>query len=486
LSDSRKQTLRIAHGTAARFVGRTLGAIISLVALHEATRYFGPIQWGPITAALAWVTVFSYLGSPGVAMLTMREIAKPGADASTIFGRALTATIVVSVGGGIAALILGVPTYWGRTATLTLMLIMVPGIPLMALFMTGGSVLVGRGRSGSRAALDTISSVFLLAATLVVVEAHLRSSGYAVAYVCSVAASGLIALALARRLVRPKLRGSLRGLAGTLKSSLPFGQFDLFAIVYARADSIMLFLIRGSRPVALYGVAYQVANFIFAMPALLSNALLPDFMNASNERQQFLARRALDAILTVAIPLPLFGALFSRPFVIWIAGSRYAGAGTPLAILTGAGAIALCNGYLVQVAIFAGAERGLWRVIGTITVVNLAANAVAVTLWGVDGAASVMILSEAVGLAMYWKIYRGKMPNPLGRRYPLSVIGASLGLLAICWALHAGLGLGPGAGVVMLARAVMLGLAYATLLYLLTFSARHLASRRDKARAERG
>jgi PST family polysaccharide transporter len=486
LNDFRKQTRHITYGTAARLFGRVLGALISLVALREATRYFGPLQWGPITAALAWVSVFSYLGSPGVALFTMREIAKPRVDAGPVFGRALAATVAVSLAAGVAALALGVPTYWGRTETLTMVLILVPGIPLMALFLTGGSVLVGCGRSTSRAALDAVSSVFLLAATLVVVEGHLHSRGYAVAYLGSTVASGLVALALARRRVRPKLRGSVRALAGTLRVSLPFGQFDLFAIVYARADSIMLFLIRGNRPVALYGVAYQIANFLFAMPALLSNALLPDFMSTNEERRRFLARRALDAILTVAIPLPLFGALFARPFVVWIAGSRYAGAALPLAILTGAGAISLCNGYLVQMAIFAGAERGLWRVIGTVTIVNLAANVVAVFLWSANGAAGVMILSEAMALAMYWRIYRAKMPNPLGHRYPLSVITASLGLLVIWWVLHAGLGLSPGDGIAMLARAVVLGLVYAALLSLITFGARRLASRRDAARARLG
>lgn len=486
MSDSRKQTRHIAYGTSARFFGRLLGALISLVALREATRYFGPLQWGPITAALAWVSVFSYLGSPGVAMFTMREIAKPNVDAGPVFGRALTATVAASLGAGVAALALSVPTYWGRTETLAMVFILAPGIPLMALFLTGGSVLVGCGRSTSRAALDTISSVFLLAATLVVVETHLRSRGYAVAYLGSVVASGLVALALARRRVRPKLRGSLRGLAGTLRASLPFGQFDLFAVVYARADSIMLFLIRGNRLVALYGVAYQIANFLFAMPALLSNALLPDFMNANNDRRRFLARRALDVILTVAVPLPLFGALFARPFVVWIAGSRYAGAGPPLAILTGAGAIALLNGYLFQMAIFVGAEKGLWHVISTVTIANLAANAVAVSFWGADGAAAVMILSEAIGLTMYWRLYRTKMPSPLGRRYPLSVIAALLGLLASWWALHAGLAFGPGTGLSMFPTALALAAVYAALLWAITFVTRQFARRRDGRVAPRG
>jgi O-antigen/teichoic acid export membrane protein len=407
----------------------------------------------------------------------MREIAKPGTDTAVVFGRAVTATLAVSVAASATALLLGYPLYFGRTETLTLMLIMVPGIPLLALFMTSGAVLVGLGRSNARASLDTISSVFLLAITLIAVKSHLHASGYAIAYVGSVAASCAVALILARRVVRPTLRGSGSGLSRMLRASLPFGQFDLFAVVYARADSIMLFLIRGSRSVALYGVAFQVATFLFAMPVLLSNALLPEFMGADTRRREYLARRALDVILTVALPLPLFGVLFARPFVIWIAGTRFDGAGPPLAILTGAGAIALLNGFLFQMAIFVGAEKGLWRVIGTVTIANLAANAVAVSLWGADGAAAVMILSEAIGLVMYWRLYRTKMSSPLGRRYPFSVLSASL-ILIVGWSiLHASFNLNPGVGAEIIPRALALTASYGGLLWSLCYLARHVSRR---------
>ena len=106
-------------------------------------------------------------------------------------------------------------------------------------------------------------------------------------------------------------------------------------------------------------------------------------------------------ILTVALPMPLFGVLFARPFVIWISGERFAAAGPLLAILVGMATIALMNGYLFQMAVFAGAERGLWRTAAAGTVSNIAANAVAVTFWGAPGAAYVMIFSETVGLMLY-------------------------------------------------------------------------------------
>jgi len=240
----------------------------------------------------------------------------------------------------------------------------------------------------------------------------------------------------------------------------------------------MLFLIKGSRPTAWYGLAFQIATFLFSMPALLANTLLPDFMNETTERRHFLARRALDVLLTVSLPLPVFGVLFARPFVIWMAGRGFSRTGPLLAILTIAAAIALVNGYLFQMAVYAGAEKGLWRAVGVVTAANLAANAVAVSLWGATGAATVMILSEAVGLGLYWRVYRATMPSPLGRRYPLSVALATLGLIGVSWALHAGLGVKTGVGVGILPRVAGLIAVYFALVWCFTTCARRLTSTR--------
>ena len=150
MTDSRNQTLRIAYGTSARLIGRTLGALVTLVALREATRYFDPLQWGEITAALSWFGIFSYLGSPGVATLAMREVARPDADAGSVFGRAITATVLVSLGSILAAAAIGLLVYHGRSTVLAMVLILVLGIPFTGLFLISGSILAGRGRSDFR------------------------------------------------------------------------------------------------------------------------------------------------------------------------------------------------------------------------------------------------------------------------------------------------------------------------------------------------
>ena len=136
------------------------------------------------------------------------------------------------------------------------------------------------------------------------------------------------------------------------------------------------------------------------------------------------------------------------------------------------------NGYLFQMAVFAGAERGLWRTAAVGTVSNIAANAVAVTFWGATGAAYVMILSETVDSMMYWRIYRTRMPSPLGRRYPPSVVGATFGLVVIWAILHIGLNLEPGNGLAVVPRALALAALYGILLWFISSLVRRLARRK--------
>ena len=146
---------------------------------------------------------------------------------------------MISLAAAVASSVVALPVYWDKDATLSMVLILAPGVPLLALFLTSGSVLVGAQRGTARALLDPGSSLFLLAATIAVVEAHSGSRGYAAAYVAR-SPRALAATALAVQAVRPRFQKTRGGWLSMVRTSLPFGQFHLFAVVYARADSIML------------------------------------------------------------------------------------------------------------------------------------------------------------------------------------------------------------------------------------------------------
>lgn len=472
---------RIAYGTAARLGGRVLGGLVTLIALHYATHWFGPEEWGHITVAIAWISLFAAIGGPGVATLALREIARRDAPRGEVLGSTAVASAVVGLGDALLAVAIAVAVYWSQPDTLVLVAAFAAAAPLNAVFVTSGSGLAGLGRNDLRGLMDVGSSVLLLGATLAVVGERLGATAYAAGYDASLLVSAVVATWIAARRCAPVRLGS-HHLVSTIRASVPLGQVDVLASVYARADTLLLFFLKGASPVALYGVAYQVATFVMASPTFFTSAIAPDYMVADTAGRERIVRRSFDVLITVALPVPLFGVVFARPFVVWLAGARFAGAGPLLAILSFAAAATLLDAFLFQIALFAGLEDRIWRSLAVVTAANLVANAVAIPVWGATGAAVAMIVSESVGLAAYSRRFLRAHPEAIDGAQAVAVAAAVI-LLGAAWALLVSLAhLGPGTRAGIVPRALALAVAYGVLVLLF----RRLASWLARVRASSG
>ena len=68
-------------------------------------------------------------------------------------------------------------------------------------------------------------------------------------------------------------------------SSLPLGVMLVFNLVYFRADTFILSILKSSRDVGIYGLSYKFFDFLIALPLFLSNSLYPYLLkNKKNTR----------------------------------------------------------------------------------------------------------------------------------------------------------------------------------------------------------
>jgi O-antigen/teichoic acid export membrane protein len=95
---SRMLRQRISYNASSRFVGRLLGALITLVALRLATHYFHPARWGVIVAASAFANLFVGVCDFGVMRIVSRELAAPESDERTIYGAGIIGVTAISLG----------------------------------------------------------------------------------------------------------------------------------------------------------------------------------------------------------------------------------------------------------------------------------------------------------------------------------------------------------------------------------------------------
>lgn len=403
---SRATRRRILQGTLARLAGRAAGGVVSLVALHYATRYFGPSVWGSIVAAIALYTVFSAIGDFGTGKITSREVARTSEGASSVYGTSLAAATLLGLAGAGLLVAVGALLYFSHGETLRYVLVLSPAVLFMAWWQTSASVLTARERNDVRAVLDVGSSLLLLAGVLVILSLQESGLWYVLVATGSVALTAVVALVLASSYVKPHLAWDRRQIKRFVRRSAPVGASLMLFALYLRVGVVLLTLFRGDREVGAYGVAVQIAMFIMSTPAFLMGAVLAPFMQADRRERLRLTQHALWLLISVSLPIPVFLGLFAHGFVTMLSGRSFASAAHPLVILGVASTIWCVNIGVLDLVINEGGEDRLLRPLGQSAALSIAMSLLVVPWFGMDGAACVIIGTELVNLYQFTRLHR--------------------------------------------------------------------------------
>ncbi len=458
----------IAYNAGFRVVGRVGGGVLSLVALHLATHYFGPRYWATVVAAVAYVSIFVPASDLGIAAIASRELARRDSTERTIYGAAIVGSLLSSLGGSGIMAAVGSLIYLGHPTVRAFAYLLAPLIIATAVWTASSAVLVAHSRNDIRAVIDVSSSVVLLGGVILVSHLRLGREAYLGAVVASSASAAVLGLAFARRYVRPSFKGARSTVAKLWSSARSVAIAQMLAAVYLRADTILLFLMSGMASVAFYGVAFQLAIFAMSVPGILMSAVLPAYISASTERREQLLQAALDVAVSLAAITPLLVGLLAAPMVRLVAGSHFLPAVPLLAILGGAIALALPNGVFYSALILDGHERLVMRTVGTVTAVNIIGNLAFIPLFGASAAAGVMIVSELAAVVANGRAYRRattRFPSMKQSAVSVSVAAAISAVLEVVRrATRLGL---EGGALAMMAQAVAALVAYLVALFII-------------------
>ena len=390
---------RISYNAASRFAGRTLGGLISLVALHLAANYFGPSGWGPIAGALAFIGLLTSLADFGVGSILSRDLVTSNSPRELLasglaaaLGLSMAATIVAGIGGGIA--------FAGLPVTRSLVFVLLPTIPATAVFAALSAVLIAESRNDVRAIFDVVSSLLPLAGVLVLVSLRSGPEGYAALVSATSVVMVFVGLLAATRYVNPDFRAVAKRTFGVLRDALPLGLSQLTGVIYLRIDTLLVVAFLSASQVGYYAVDTRVAAFFAATAGILTVAATPAFLRKDLAGWRQLTSRLVRLLAAGGLVVVLIGIFLPHLILEIVAGGRFGPAAAALRFLlvaTGLGFVAACFGTVIYLT---GNQRWLWRIGIVVLVVNVVANLIAIPRWGIEGAGGAFVLSEIVQLLL--------------------------------------------------------------------------------------
>lgn len=207
-----------------------------------------------------------------------------------------------------------------------------------------------------------------------------------------------------------------------LRESLPLMGVMVVALVYWRADGVLLSVLSTHSEVGVYGLAYTLAFntevlAIFFLKSSLSTAT-ELFSRDVPAFAQFLGR-SVELMYFMMVPVAVVGALLARPLIGLFGDQAFVARGTPtLALLLVAAGLRCIASTLGQGLFASHQQQFLFRVWIITLALNVVLNLVLAPRFGAVGAGIALVCTELFSVAAAsWQLRRKS-----GYREPLAFV----------------------------------------------------------------
>lgn len=392
-----QNTRKIAHNTAIQIAGKAISTLLGLIGIGMMTRYLGLEQFGWYITAISFLQFIGILIDFGMTPVSAQMLSEPAHDKDQLLRnllgfRFISAVIFLSLSPAIS-LLFPYPTEVKQAIALLT-------ISFLAIAMN--QVFVGYYQKKLTMHIQAIGDV-IGRAVLVIGMWFMITNRAGFLPVMIVVGSASISYMLflwivATRATRIRLAFDLHIWKAIMHKSWPIAISIIFNVVYLRGDVILLSWFQKFEEVGLYGAAYRVIDILGQTAMMMMGVILPllAFSWTHKKRDEFKKQyqQAFDAIMLFAVPVTIGTILLANKIMVFVAGTEFAMAGTPLQIL----AIAVFGVYFG--AIFGHTavaidkqKQTMWIYISN-AIISLIAYLYFIPRFGMYGAAWVTVFSE--------------------------------------------------------------------------------------------
>jgi len=213
--------------------------------------------------------------------------------------------------------------------------------------------------------------------------------------------------ALGRYVVRPELDVDRGRWLPLLRAGVPIGVLGVLLGSLVRIDQTLLSFLSdapGNTEVGFFGAAFRLVEATMFIGWAFSAAMLPWFARhaGAGERERLAAgyELGMKATATVLVPVGLAFVLLADPLIHLLYGSPYGPAVGPLRLLGVMVVLIGLNDLAAVLLIARDRPLAFARVVGAVTVLNIALNFVLIPTYGASGAAFTAALSAFLLLVL--------------------------------------------------------------------------------------
>ena len=362
-------------------------------------RYLGPVQFGSLNFALAFIALFATMTTLGLDGIVIRELLHHPEDTHELLGTSLA----LRSGGSLVAVCLSIATLRLIQPHDRQALILVSILSFTLIFQAFDAIdYLFQSQVRSKFTVWAKNGAFLIFAAVRVSLINFKSPLWTFAAAnTGEFALGAVGLVLCYQLSGGRLiswKSSKKRAVQLLQQSWPALFSGMAIMVYMRLDMVMLKLMQGDFAVGLYSAATKVSEVWYFVPMAIASSVSPSIMKAKDDPELLHSRlRKLFSLMTLlACVIGSIVALASHAIIRTLYSNDFSGAAPVLMVHIWA-----------SVFVFLGVAQSPWDITKNLltlslyrtiagAVVNVLMNLYLIPKYSAMGAAIATVVSYAI------------------------------------------------------------------------------------------
>lgn len=362
-------------------------------------KYLGPNDFGLLSYAISFVSIFSSFASLGMDSIIVRELVANDKMSSSIIGTSFYLRLISAF---ISILLTAAVLFVSNEEFFTAVLILI--ISISTIFQSF-NVIDFYFQSKVQARFTVYAQFISLIVSsalkmyLIIVEAPLVYFAYAIALESLIFAIGLYIAFNKNAEIKLKWNFNSILAKSILKDSYPLLLAGVVIAIYMKIDQIMIKKMLDNSQAGYYSAAVKICELWYFIPMAISNSIFPAIINAKKTSEEVYKRRMqqfydLMAWLSVGIAIPL--TIFAPQIIIFLYGTDFTPAFPVLQIYIWSAA-----------ATFLGVASSQYLVAENLTkisffrtfigmIVNVALNLILIPSIGIIGSALATLISYSL------------------------------------------------------------------------------------------
>lgn len=454
--------IKLARGTLVQTGGKIISIALGWAIVLTMTNYLGASGFGQYTIITAYLQFFGVMADLGMVLVSAQMLAENPQNRQTVFNNLFTFRLATAF-----VLLVTAPLFiWlfpYDLAVKTGVVILSLSFFLVALIQVFTGLLQTTLRMTPVVIAELAARLILLGALWYAVANNLGLTIILWGVVGGSVANLLIVWWFARGLVTVRLAFDKQIWRTISARSWPLAVGIFFNLIYLKADTLILSLVRSEAEVGVYGASYRVLEVLITFPTMFAGLLLPLLAGyvVQQKMTEFknMLQYAFDLMLMLALPM-VVGVVALASQIAALFGADFATAGVPLLryliLATGVIFVGTLFGHVV---VALNKQKEVLWIYALTAFVSVLSYVWLVPLYGAPAAALLTLAAESlVAILLYrylvqqiqWTVSLSKVPKIL---LALLAMGGWLWLSKNIWLVFIIL----GAGVIYTGALLMLG-----------------------------